>query len=468
MWPRNRRVSRAHADKFKYGTGKMKNTQQIKEGLLLLGAFGIAYNLAVLLHELSHGLAAILTGGTFSDMVINPFSWSYCYSFSPSQLVQSSSGALGAILIAGAIYLIFYWKANPWLFPLLLIAPIALMYNGIYYVVDIIMHSGGDACRLTGMGIHPAILIASGATCVIIGLILSALLIRKMGLFLFDFKGRLVVLMLGVAPSTLAMLIWNCVFNRNEVFLWTMYTAATIVLTLIIAVIPKRAWKSDVYKPQQLKWKTVATINLFYIGLLIFWFVGPFSEKNVLGVETFSEHPADFPAVVTAPDFATDVTYSCSPNLRRPYSLFYDIPESTPPEQIRDYINNIHNQYGYVLLTHSINDPNEIHNDNWKDATYETNGISLRIKQYRQSWLKIDSCPLESFVAVTYVWEKDKIIKASVRNNIFEYPEFEQLYNYAMIHPKQFDPNEIEQLRTLSLAQKETLQEQKGDKGDLD
>ena len=44
----------------------MKNTQTVKQSLLLFGSFGIAYNLAVFLHELSHGLAAILTGGTFS------------------------------------------------------------------------------------------------------------------------------------------------------------------------------------------------------------------------------------------------------------------------------------------------------------------------------------------------------------------------------------------------------------------
>ncbi|MHC4526021.1 MAG: M50 family metallopeptidase, partial [Planctomycetota bacterium] len=329
----------------------MKNTQAIKQGLLLFGSFNIAYNLAYLFHEVSHGFVAIITGGTFSDMVINPFSWSYSYSSSPNQLVHISAGALGAILVAGVIYLVFYWKANPWLFPLLLIAPIAMLENGTYYIVDIIMNSRGDACRLVGMGVHSVILIFFGVICVVSGIILAVLLIRKMGLFLFDFKGRLFVLGIGVFPSALAMLIWNWVYNQNELLLWTVYTVTTIVLTLIVAVIPKRIWKSNAHEPQQLKWKTVVTINLFYIGLLVFWFVGPFSANNVLGVETFSERPKDFPVVMDAPDFATDITYFRLPNLTRPYSLSYDIPESIPRDQIRDYITNIHNQCGYILLT---------------------------------------------------------------------------------------------------------------------
>lgn len=444
----------------------MKNTQAIKQGLLLFGSFNIAYNLAYLFHEVSHGFVAIITGGTFSDMVINPFSWSYSYSSSPNQLVHISAGALGAILIAGVIYLVFYWKANPWLFPLLLIAPIAMLENGTYYIVDIIMNSRGDACRLVGMGVHSVILIFFGVICVVSGIILAVLLIRKMGLFLFDFKGRLFVLGIGVFPSALAMLIWNWVYNQNELLLWTVYTVTTIVLTLIVAVIPKRIWKSNAHEPQQLKWKTVVTINLFYIGLLVFWFVGPFSANNVLGVETFSERPKDFPVVMDAPDFATDITYFRLPNLTRPYSLSYDIPESIPRDQIRDYITNIHNQCGYILLTHSINDPNEIQSNSWKDVTHKTGGFSFKTKHYRQSWLKIDSYLHVSFVAVTYVWEKDEIIGASVRNNILEYPEL--FYKYATIHPEQFDPNQIEQLKMLSFEQENTLQESASDKDDSD
>jgi len=269
----------------------------------------IAYNLANFFHELSHGLAAILTGGTFSDMVINPFSWCYCYCSSPNPLVHTSTGVIGEILISGIIFFVIYRWANPWLFPLLLMAPIALMNDGIYYIVDIIMRSGGDACRLAGMGVHSAVLITLSLFCVVIGLVLAVLLIRKMGLFLFDFKGRLIVLGLGILPSTLAMLIWNWVYNSNELLLWAVYTVATIVLTLIVAVIPKRIWESKNNTPKLLKWKTAGIINILYVGLLIFWLVGPFSANNALGIETFPERPEDFPLVMTAPDFATDKSY---------------------------------------------------------------------------------------------------------------------------------------------------------------
>ena len=446
----------------------MKNTQTFKQGILLLGSFNIAYDLANFFHELSHGLAAIITGGTFSDMVINPFSWSYCYSSSPNQLAHTSAGALGAILIAGVIYLVFYWKANPWLLPLLLIAPMAMMENGTYYIIDIIMNSRGDACRLVGMGIHPAILIFLGVICVIIGLILAVLLVRKMSLFLFDFKGRLFVLGLGFFPSTLAMLVWNWVYNRNELLLWTVYTVVTIVLTFIFAMIPKRIWETNTNKPLQLKWKTVIIINLVYIGLLVFWFVGPFSVNNVLGIEKFSERPEDFPPVMTASDFSKDKSYFRPSGLAKAYFLSYSFSESISPDQITDFISNLHKENGYIRLTHSIYDPNEILCNDWEEKTEQFNGVMVKTKQSSQMWLKVAQQPLESLVFITYVWKKDNFEDAYVIHKAIEYPEYEQLYNYATIHPEQFDPNQIEQLKVLSLEKKEILKEPASDKDDSD
>ena len=435
-----------------------KNTQTIKQGLLLLGSFNIAYNLAILFHELSHGMTAIITGGTFSSIVINPFSWSYSYSFSPNQFAHISAGALGAVLISGVLFFILYRWANPWLLPILLIAPIAMMQEGIYYIVDIIMRSGGDACRLAGMGVHSAVLITLSLFCVVIGLVLAVPLIRKMGLFLFDFKGRLIVLGLGILPSTLAMLIWNWVYNSNELLLWAVYTVATIVLTLIVAVIPKRIWESKNNTPKLLKWKTAGIINILYVGLLIFWLVGPFSANNALGIKTFSERPEDFPLVMTAPDFATDESYFRSSVYVEPFFLNYSCSESISPDQITDFISSLHKQHDYILLTHWIDDPNEIFSDDWEEETDQIDGVTVKTKHYRQNWLKVGTPPLESLISVSYFWKKDGFKDAFVIHNVFEYPEYEQLYNYAKVHPEQFDPNQIQQLRTLSLTQKESLE----------
>ena len=88
-------------------------------------------------------------------------------------------------------------------------------------------------------------------------------------------------------------------------------------------------------------------------------------------------------------------------------------------------------------------------------------------KQYKQSWLKIDSHPLKSSVTVTYSWDKDKFNTGFVFNIIGDVGS-EQLYDYATVHPEQFDPNEIEQLKMLSLKQKKISQESTSDEGDLD
>ena len=109
-------------------------------------------------------------------------------------------------------------------------------------------------------------------------------------------------------------------------------------------------------------------------------------------------------------------------------------------------------------MTHSIDDPNEVLSDDWEEETDQFNGVTVKTKQYSQIWLKIDAQPLESMVFIHYMWRKNKFESASVIHNVFEYPEYEHIYKYAMAHSEQFDPDQIQQLRTLSLTQKESLE----------
>jgi hypothetical protein len=171
----------------------MKKMPTIKQGLLLLGSFSIACDFSTIAHELSHGTAAILTGGSFAGIILNPFSWSYCYSYTSNQLVHGVAGAGGAILLGALLFCIFYHWARPWLLPLLLIGSVALLDNGSYFFIDIVMRSGGDACRLIDQGIPAAASASMGTLCIAEGFVPAILLIRKLGLLRFDFKGQLIV-----------------------------------------------------------------------------------------------------------------------------------------------------------------------------------------------------------------------------------------------------------------------------------
>jgi hypothetical protein len=437
----------------------MKKTV-VKEGLLLLGSFSIACNAASILHELSHGLAAVLTGGTFVSMTINPFSWSYCYLFTANQLVHLLAGAGGAILFGMLLFCILYRWARPWLLPVLLIGPLALLDNGSYYFVDTVMRSGGDSCQLIDQGVPPVVSASAGLMSVAAGLILVALLIHKIGLLRYGFNGRLVVLSIGILPNAAGMLVWNGIYNRNEAGLWAVYSGATVLLMLLFAAIPTRLYQKETSSEQSLTWKPVIVINVLYAGLLILLLAGPFAASGQSSLETFKERPSDFPAVMAAPPFAMDVSYQRSsvPNSHSQW-LSYNFPESIPPDQIRSYLTDLHLAYGYHLQKTLIQDPNETLNDSWVEQTEEIYGIPISTKHYKQFWIKIDSQPLKSLVTVSYVWKKGKFQNAYVIQTAYPETDYETLYKYVSAQPEQFDPNEIEQLKILHQTQVNTQTE---------
>lgn len=436
------------------------DNQTIKQGLLLLGSIAFTSDIASVLHELCHGIGAILTGGSFNGMTINPFSWCYCYCFSTNQLVLLSAGAIGAIAISVLLFVILYRWTNPYTLPLLLLGPVALIDNGAYYAVDIIARSGGDACRLIDKGISPIISVTTGILSMIAGAYLAILLIRKLNLLRFNFKKRLTILGLGIIPHTIAMLIWNGIYNRQEIGLWSIYSGISVLFVFILAAVPKRLW---IKSPDDLSitFKPVMVVNGIYALLLIFWIVGPFSGNarsnpfNV-NIERFTERPDYFPEVMIAPPYATDISFSCPSDLTQPHRLFsYNIPESIIPEQVQRDIEDTHKKYGYIRLTHAIDDPNEIRNNGWTEESETVHGIPFKYKQCRQHWLKTGPKPLFSYVTICYSWKKEKFNTAFVINPVSEWKEIKPLYNYAIAHPEQFDPNQINLLKNLTLEAKE-------------
>jgi len=59
--------------------------------------------LVVLLHEISHGLAAVLTGGSISTIEVNANQGGVCYTVGGSRWFMLSAGYLGSMLWGGAI-----------------------------------------------------------------------------------------------------------------------------------------------------------------------------------------------------------------------------------------------------------------------------------------------------------------------------------------------------------------------------
>ncbi len=425
----------------------------IKKGLLLLGSFIIAYNMEVFLHELCHATAAWISGGDVSGIVINPFSWSYSYSHSPYLLFHTAAGPLGSSLLGLLLFVILFRWTKTWLLPLLLIGPLSFIDSGEYLLVDTIMLSGGDACSLIEYGVPSFILIVSGLLLLIVGLILAFLLIKRIGLLDTNFKDRLITFTIGIIPYLLAMLIWNYFYNYLEIMLWLTYAVSGTLLTLFVAAIPIQSLMKTSKQPYSVSWKAVTVVNLIAIALIVFLLVGPFSEEHnyPYDIEFFQKKPEDFPIVLTPPSYAFNPTYGkTTSDSQEFFYLSYQLLTTIQPDEIRSFLTNLHNEQGYRLLTHSIYDPNRVHNNNWEEEIEKRYEVPYRIKSYDQNWLIIDSCIFKSKLLVSYVWKKEKLSTVSVLHTIVENTPVEIILTYVNMHPEQFDPNQIELIGNLS------------------
>jgi hypothetical protein len=71
----------------------------------------------VLLHEISHGLAAVATGGTIDRIVVTPDLGGACYCGGGDAFVTLSAGYLGSLLWGAALVLIAarFGRRSPWI-----------------------------------------------------------------------------------------------------------------------------------------------------------------------------------------------------------------------------------------------------------------------------------------------------------------------------------------------------------------
>jgi hypothetical protein len=238
----------------------------IKRGLLLFGSFIIAYNVSALLHELCHAAAGWFTGNYATGLSIHPFSWSYASFDSPISILTTAAGALGASLIGVILFVCCYRSTKQWLMPVMLMSPMIFLYNGGYWLIDIVMKAGGDACRLIEYGIPSFMLYATALILVISGVLSFIFLIKKMALLTGTFKDRLITLAVGIGTYIAALLTWHLLFNREEIGLWAACAAFGSVLILAMATVPFNAQSK---KMKAASWKSIIAIDLIGISIIV-------------------------------------------------------------------------------------------------------------------------------------------------------------------------------------------------------
>ena len=434
----------------------MTTKETVKKGLLLLGSFEIAYNLSEFLHELGHAVAAWTTGGQVFGIVIHPFNWSYCSAVSPNQLFFTSGGVLLSSLAGFLVFLgLIRWPKYA-LLPLLLVGPITLINNGDYLLMDLLVQSGGDASTLVAMGVSSVVIIFGATFLLLTGFALSVFFVRKTRLLNGGFKVRLIIISLGILPSLFMDLIWNFFYDRSAALEWLAYTASGTVLTFLFAAIAGLGKKKEPPLSPAVSWKPIIAINVSAVMLIVFLLVGPLSGniKNAITIETFSERPDDFPSIMAPPVYAEEVSYMRAPNSPF-YVLSYNAPLSISPDEIIEYIRNLHREQGFILLTHCSDDCTSKYPSEWKKY-----GI---VKGLEQEWLGIESPIFRSSPLITYIYQNDTLSSVHVMHSVKKGWDPEQIEAYIMMHPEQFNAEQIESLRQIIAQTRQSNQQDASD-----
>lgn len=427
---------------------KIESQSPIKLGLLLLGSFILAYLGAEFLHEICHAGAAIVTGGRVRGISVHPFSWSYSQSSSSEHpIIHTAAGALGSSLIGLLIFIVSIRWARPLLLPLLLLGPVLLIDNGLYWTMDIILGMGADACRLIDMGVPSLLVLSAGLVQLITGIVLVICLMRIIGLTSLSFLSRLTVLGIGVIPYALAGVFLN--WHSDLDSLWLSSIGVVFLLAIVAGF-----FKIKESRLFTVKWPLVTGYNIVSFGIVFVLFFSMISNyKQVISkftVQTFYSRPLNFPSVLIPHEQAISPDYIIYPHMRSgpTYILTYDLPESVNPASIRKYLTDFYIAQGFVPLSYSVENPIKPLDDSWIEKHSQIGLKKHFLLSYKQEWIKLTPIISRLFINVHYVWDGNKFNFAGVHLALWNSSGIDnKVLIYADYHSEAFDWFEVEQLR---------------------
>jgi hypothetical protein len=139
--------------------------------LLLLGSFTFVFLLGEAVHELGHFLAH-RAYGVEVGIRLDPFGGSRILhgSNAPNEImgITSLAGPLFNLLVGITVSLILWRKRNPWLLPLVLWGPVALVQEGVTFSLGMLT-PGGDAQLIVDWGVPMAVLLGLGILFLFLG-----------------------------------------------------------------------------------------------------------------------------------------------------------------------------------------------------------------------------------------------------------------------------------------------------------
>jgi len=207
-------------------------------GVLLLGGFGMAFNLAIALHESGHCIAYLLDGAGIHEFILNPFSWSWAEA---THLTHRIFGLWGGVtfgqLLALIPLLFSLWIRPAWFaFFSRLLAATAFLVNAIYLTGGAFLNFG-DGGMLVSLGTEKTTIIVLGLIYLAVSLLFWSDIQRFLGMDRdTSFPSRLQTMVCGITPYMALILIYNLIHNPRQLAMWGGMAAAGLISAFLIAL----------------------------------------------------------------------------------------------------------------------------------------------------------------------------------------------------------------------------------------
>lgn len=287
----------------------MENTNRhlLKSTLLLLWSFVFGCNASTVLHELGHAIAYWTTSGTVEDIIIHPFSWSYCIPGSVSGYPNFTTwggvvfGTLMGLLLVAAVW---RWR-GPYVILVIMTGVVSCIHNGSYLIYDCLTASDGDATILISYGTSKLLIIIVGLVMTGIGVILAGICPALIGIGPNDgVKLRILVFSGGILPYALVQFIYDLLYNKEELGQWLIYWVIIVGLIFLVAVLSKvvlpRIRRLGSIEPKAVTWPSVVVANsgafviLSILFILLIQYIPRTTTRYTLG---YYDHQSNFAGV---------------------------------------------------------------------------------------------------------------------------------------------------------------------------
>jgi hypothetical protein len=216
----------------------MNRTRTFPSILLLFGAIAIDFNLVVAFHELGHATAVLINGGQIQEFVLNPFSWSWNLGHGVRDTLFTAWGGVTIGLGYTVVPLFFarLVKNNGMKLVIKFLAGLGFLINGIYLIIGV-LYKVGDGAELTSFGVSPVLLLVIGSVFVLFALIICSEAQGNLGIDPQEaFSRRLLVMITGIAPYMAMIVLYNYLYNSEQLLLWGGFAAIGVAIAGLFAL----------------------------------------------------------------------------------------------------------------------------------------------------------------------------------------------------------------------------------------